>query len=316
MKKILVTGGAGFLGSHLCERLLNRGDQVYCLDNLYTGSRDNLTAFKENKNFEFIEYDIIEPLTPALKLEVDEIYNMACPASPVHYQSEAINTWKTSTFGMYNVLELARQNNAKVLQASTSEVYGDPMVHPQTEDYRGNVNPIGPRACYDEGKRAAESLCFDYLRKYKTPIKVIRIFNTYGPRMNKEDGRVVSNFIIQALEGKDITVYGDGSQTRSFCYVNDLIDGITAMMDSAEDFYGPVNLGNPHEFTVLQLAQKVVALIGSTSKVIYKDLPTDDPLQRKPVIDLAKSKLNWEPRIQLEEGLQYTIDYFKSIINK
>jgi len=310
MKKILVTGGAGFLGSHLCERLLNRGDKVYALDNLYTGSLDNLESFRDNKNLEFIKHDVIDPID----IEVDQIYNLACPASPVHYQAEAIETWKTSVFGMYNMLELARKYNARILQASTSEVYGDPVVHPQSEDYRGNVNPVGPRACYDEGKRAAESLCFDFLRKYKTQIKVIRIFNTYGPRMNKEDGRVVSNLIIQALTGADLTIYGDGTQTRSFCYVDDLINGIVSMMDSEAGFHGPVNLGNPFEFTILDLARKVLDKVGGAGKIVFKDLPTDDPLQRKPVIDLAKSRLNWEPRIQLNEGLDLTIEYFRNIL--
>ncbi|MDH4262397.1 MAG: SDR family oxidoreductase [Spirochaetia bacterium] len=311
MKKILVTGGAGFLGSHLCEKLLNRGDKVYCLDNLYTGSLNNLESFKSNANLEFINHDIINPVD----LKVDEIYNLACPASPVHYQAKAIETWKTSVFGIYNMLELARKNDARILQASTSEVYGDPEVNPQKEEYRGNVNPIGPRACYDEGKRAAESLCFDYFRKYNTKIKVIRIFNTYGPRMNKEDGRVVSNFIVQALTGADITIYGDGTQTRSFCYVADLINGIVAMMDSDVNFQGPVNLGNPFEFTMLELAKKVVVKVGSSSKIIFRDLPVDDPLQRKPLIDLAKKKLKWESRIQLEEGLEYTITYFRSLLD-
>lgn len=309
-KRILVTGGAGFIGSNLCEKLLEEGNKVICVDNFFTGRRENIQHLVSNPNFEIIEHDIINPL----KIEVDEIYNLASPASPPHYQSDPIFTIKTNVIGMINMLEVARENDAKILQASTSEVYGDPLEHPQKEEYRGNVNPIGPRACYDEGKRVAETLCFDYWRVYKTKIKVIRIFNTYGPRMREDDGRVVSNFIVQALKGEDITVYGDGSQTRSFCYVSDLIDGIIKMMESDESFRGPVNLGNPGEFKVIELAEMVIRLTNSKSKIVFKPLPEDDPKMRRPDITLAKTKLNWEPKVPLEEGLKETIRYFKKRI--
>ena len=308
MQKILVTGGAGFLGSNLCQRLLKQENFIYCLDNLYTGRMKNITSFVQNDNFQFIHHDITEPID----LEVNEIYNLACPASPPHYQKDPIYTLNTCYLGTLNMLNLARKNNAKILQASTSEVYGDPLVHPQTEDYRGNVNPIGIRACYDEGKRIGETLCFDFNRKYKTEIKVIRIFNTYGPNMDPNDGRVVSNFIIQALQNKDITVYGDGSQTRSFCYVDDLVDGMVKTMASNDSFTGPVNLGNPNEFTILDLAQKVIQATKSKSKIIYQPLPSDDPLQRNPVIEFARSELNWSPKVELEEGLIQAVNYFKS----
>lgn len=309
MKKALVTGGAGFLGSNLCGRLIRDGLFVICVDNLYTGSKANIDHLMNDPHFMFIEHDVREPL----EIGADYIYNLACPASPPHYQKDPIMTAKTSLFGALNMLELARANNARILQSSTSEVYGEPLIHPQTEDYRGNVNPIGIRSCYDEGKRMAESLFFDYHRQYDLDIRVIRIFNTYGPYMNPEDGRVVSNFIVQALKGEDITIYGDGTQTRSFCYVDDLIEGMVRMMNS-EDFYGPVNLGNPGEFTVAELAQKVIELTGSESKLVYKDLPDDDPTKRRPDISLAKEKLGWEPEIQLDEGLQRTVEYFKSVI--
>lgn len=307
--KILVTGGAGFLGSHLCDRLIKEGDDVICVDNLYTGSINNIYHLLNNPHFSFMEHDVEVPLD----VDVDQIYNLACPASPPHYQADPIKTAKTSMFGALNLLELARQNNARILQASTSEVYGDPEVHPQPESYRGCVNPIGIRSCYDEGKRIAETLFFDYLRQYGTDIRVMRIFNTYGPRMNPEDGRVVSNFIVQALNGQDITIYGNGTQTRSFCYVDDLIEGMYRLMN-VENFTGPVNIGNPSEFTMLELAEKVLKLTGSKSKPIYMPLPGDDPTQRKPVIELAKEKLDWEPTIDLERGLIRTIEYFKRII--
>ncbi len=305
--RILVTGGAGFLGSHLCERLLARGDEVICLDNLFTGRRFNITPLLEHSNFEFLRHDVVDPF----KLEVDQIYNLACPASPVHYQHNPIKTVKTSVMGAINCLGLAKRIRARVFQASTSEVYGDPDVHPQTEDYWGNVNPIGPRACYDEGKRCAETLFFDYHRQNEVDVRVVRIFNTYGPRMLPDDGRVVSNFIVQALRGDDITVYGDGSQTRSFCYVDDLVQAFLLMMDQ-DDFIGPVNLGNTHEFTILELANQVMELTGSTSTIVREPLPQDDPLQRKPDISLAREKLGWEPKISLKEGLARTIEYFKS----
>lgn len=310
MNRILVTGGAGFLGSHLCDRLIKEGNDVICADNLFTGSKDNIRHLMGNPYFEFIRHDITEPLY----VEVDQIYNLACPASPPHYQYNPIKTSKTCVYGAMNTLGLAKRTNAKILQASTSEVYGDPDVHPQPESYRGCVNPIGIRSCYDEGKRMAETLFFDYYRQHNVPIKIIRIFNTYGPRMHPNDGRVVSNFIVQALKGDDITIYGDGGQTRSFCYVDDLIEGMVRLMNSREDFTGPCNVGNPDEFTMLQLAEKVIKLTGSKSKLIYKPLPQDDPLQRKPLIDLAKKELDWEPTVHLEEGLQYTIEYFKNII--
>ena len=310
MNRVLVTGGAGFLGSHLCERLLQDGNDVICADNLYTGSKDNIRHLMANPYFEFIRHDVTEPLY----VEVDQIYNLACPASPVHYQANPVKTTKTSVYGALNMLGLAKRVGARILQASTSEVYGDPEIHPQPESYRGCVNPIGIRSCYDEGKRVAETLFFDYHRMHNLEIKVMRIFNTYGPRMNPSDGRVVSNFIVQALRGDDITIYGDGSQTRSFCYVDDLIEGMVRLMASPADFTGPCNLGNPGEFTILQLAQKVIEFTGSKSKIVYQPLPSDDPLQRKPVIDLAKKHLDWEPHIALDEGLKKTIDYFKRVL--
>lgn len=310
MNRVLVTGGAGFLGSHLCERLLQDGNDVICVDNLYTGSKDNIRHLMANPYFEFIRHDVTEPLY----VEVDQIYNLACPASPVHYQANPVKTTKTSVYGALNMLGLAKRVGARILQASTSEVYGDPEVHPQPETYRGCVNPIGIRSCYDEGKRVAETLFFDYHRMHNLEIKVMRIFNTYGPRMNPSDGRVVSNFIVQALRGEDITIYGDGSQTRSFCYVDDLIEGMVRLMASPADFTGPCNIGNPGEFTILQLAEKVIAMTDSKSQIVYKPLPSDDPLQRKPVIDLAKEHLEWEPHIALDEGLKKTIEYFKRVI--
>lgn len=311
MSRILVTGGAGFLGSHLCDRLIEAGNEVICVDNLFTGSKDNINHLLSNPKFTFICHDITEPLGD---IKVEQIYNLACPASPPYYQYDPIKTAQTSVFGAMNMLELARKVRATILQASTSEVYGDPLVHPQPESYRGNVNTIGIRSCYDEGKRMAETLFFDYHRQHNIDIKVIRIFNTYGPRMDANDGRVVSNFIVQALKGEDITIYGDGKQTRSFCYVDDLIEGMIRMMN-CKDFTGPVNLGNPGEFSMLELAQKVLELTGSDSKLVYMPLPGDDPTQRKPVIDLAKEKLDWEPTIALEEGLKKTIEYFKGVID-
>ncbi|MBO6178227.1 MAG: SDR family oxidoreductase [Selenomonadaceae bacterium] len=310
MKRILVTGGAGFIGSHLCKWLLDAGNEVICVDNLFTGSKKNIEGLFDNRNFEFIRHDV----TRELMVEVDQIYNLACPASPIHYQYNPVKTMKTSVLGATNMLGLAKRVRAQILQASTSEVYGNPQVHPQPENYWGNVNPIGVRSCYDEGKRAAETLFFDYHRQSGVDIKVIRIFNTYGPNMNPDDGRVVSNFIVQALKGDDITVYGDGKQTRSFCYVDDLVEGMIRMMNSREGFIGPVNLGNPGEFTMLELAKKVLAFTGSKSQIVYKPLPKDDPVQRKPVIDLAKKELGWEPKISLDEGLKRTIKYFKGII--
>lgn len=310
MNRVLVCGGAGFLGSHLCERLLGEGNDVICLDNLFTGRKDNIRHLMGHPYFEFMRHDITEPLY----VEVDQIYNLACPASPPHYQYDPIKTAKTSVYGAMNMLGLAKRTHARILQASTSEVYGDPLIHPQPESYRGNVNPIGVRSCYDEGKRMAESLFFDYHRQHNVDIKVIRIFNTYGPRMNPDDGRVVSNFIVQALKGEDITIYGDGSQTRSFCYVDDLIDGMIRMMNSREGFTGPVNLGNPDEFTMNQLAELVISLTGSSSRIVYMPLPSDDPAQRRPVIDLAGKELSWKPVIKLEEGLKKTIEYFKTVI--
>ena len=305
--RVLVTGGAGFIGSHLCERLLNDGYDVICMDNLFTGQKDNIRHLLNNPYFEFIRKDVLEDIY----VGCDQIYNLACPASPIHYQYDPIKTIKTSFIGSLHVLGLAKRCNARVLQASTSEVYGDPEVHPQPETYWGHVNPDGIRSCYDEGKRAAETLFFDYHRQHGVDIKVIRIFNTYGPNMRGDDGRVVSNFIVQALKGEDITIYGDGSQTRSFCYVDDLVEAMIRMMNSRDGFTGPVNLGNPGEFTMLELAKKVIELTGSKSKIIYLPLPQDDPTQRKPVIDLAKKELGWEPTIPLEEGLKKTIDYFK-----
>jgi len=309
LKRILVTGGAGFLGSHLCEKLVGPGHDVICLDNFFTSQKSNVVHLLEKPNFELVRHDVTHPLW----LEVDEIYNAACPAAPGHYQFNPIKTMKTSVMGAINVLGMAKRCRAKVLQFSTSEVYGDPEVHPQPESYVGHVNPIGPRACYDEGKRAAETLFFDYYRSNKVNIRVIRIFNTYGPRMHPFDGRVVSNFIRQAILGQDITLFGDGMQTRSFCYVDDLINGIMAMMNGPDDFIGPVNLGNPGEFTIKQLAELVIELTGTKSKIVYRPATPDDPKQRKPVIDLAKAKLGWEPQIQLREGLSRTIAYFKSV---
>lgn len=310
MKRILVTGGAGFIGSHLCTRLIKDGHSVICLDNYFTGSRENVWHLTNNPRFELVRHDITNPY----HAEVDEIYNLACPASPIHYQHDAVKTVKTSVMGAINMLALGRQVSAKVLQASTSEVYGDPIVHPQTEDYWGNVNTIGIRSCYDEGKRCAETLFMDYHRQKRLRIKIIRIFNTYGPNMHPNDGRVVSNFIVQALKNEDITLYGDGNQTRSFQYVDDLVEGMVRMMNADDKFIGPVNIGNPNEFTIKELAEKVIELTGSKSKFVYNPLPHDDPKQRQPDISLAKEKLNWEPNIQLEEGLIKTIDYFKNII--
>ena len=309
MKRILVTGGAGFLGSHLCDMLLKSGNDVICMDNLFTGSKDNIRHMLANPYFEFIRHDVTEPIN----LEVDQIYNLACPASPVHYQYNPIKTTKTSVLGAMNMLGLAKRTRARILQASTSEVYGDPQVHPQPEGYWGSVNPIGLRSCYDEGKRLAETLFFDYHRQNGVDIRVIRIFNTYGPRMNPSDGRVVSNFIVQALRGENVTVYGDGQQTRSFCYVDDLIDGMIRMM-AAEDFTGPVNLGNPGEFTMLELAETVIRLTDSKSRIVHEPLPSDDPTQRRPIIDLAKEKLGWQPFVDLEEGLKRTIAYFREVL--
>lgn len=309
-KRILVTGGAGFLGSHLCERLLNEGQEVLCVDNFYTGSKGNIAHLAANPYFEVIRHDICFPLY----IEADEIYNLACPASPIHYQFDPVQTTKTSVHGSINMLGLAKRVKAKILLASTSEVYGDPKVHPQLEAYWGNVNPIGIRSCYDEGKRCAETLFFDYHRQHKLKIKVARIFNTYGPRMHPNDGRVVSNFIVQALHGKDITVYGDGSQTRSFCYVDDLIEAIVRLMDTPDEFTGPLNVGNPNEFTIIELAEKIIKLTGSKSKIVFKPLPPDDPAQRQPDISLAREKLNWEPVIPVEEGLQRTVDYFVKLL--
>ncbi|XME01513.1 UDP-glucuronic acid decarboxylase family protein [Lachnospiraceae bacterium C1.1] len=310
MKRILVTGGAGFIGSHLCARLVKEGNDVICVDNFFTGAKGNIEKLLDCHNFELIRHDV----TKELLVEVDQIYNLACPASPVHYQYNPVKTIKTSVMGAINMLGLAKRVNARVLQASTSEVYGNPAVHPQPGEYWGNVNPIGIRSCYDEGKRVAETLFFDYHRQNHVDIKVIRIFNTYGPNMNANDGRVVSNFIVQALKGEDITIYGDGKQTRSFCYVDDLVEGMIRMMNSRDGFTGPVNLGNPGEFTMLELAEKVIKLTGSKSKIVHKPLPQDDPTQRKPVIELAKKELGWEPTIKLDEGLKKTIDYFKAVI--
>jgi UDP-glucuronate decarboxylase len=311
-KRVLVTGGAGFLGSHLCERLLAAGNEVLCIDNFYTGQKRNIVHLLENPYFELMRHDVTFPMY----VEVDEIYNLACPASPVHYQNAPVQTTKTSVHGAINVLGLAKRLRAPVLQASTSEVYGDPTEHPQRETYWGNVNPIGPRSCYDESKRCAETLFFDYHRQHKLAIKVVRIFNTYGPRMHPDDGRVVSNFIVQALRGNDITVYGDGSQTRSFCYVDDLIDGFVAMMKSPREVTGPINLGNPEELTVLDLARTVIDLVGAKSKVVFKELPTDDPVRRRPDIGLAEKQLSWRPTIPVREGLRRTIAYFDSLLGE
>lgn len=307
-KTILVTGGAGFIGSHLCEKLLEQGDKVICLDNLFTGSKKNIEPFLTDNNFKFIEHDIIEPFFTREK--IDQIYNLACPASPLHYQANAIRTIKANTSGVINMLGLAKFHRARILQASTSEVYGDPFEHPQSESYFGNVNPIGPRACYDEGKRVAETLFFDYYRKYNLEIRVARIFNTYGPKMSAHDGRVVSNFIVQALADEAITIYGDGAQSRSFCYVTDLVDGLIKLMNK-ENFTGPVNLGNPVELTVKETAEKIISLIGSKSKLVYNPLPKDDPKKRRPNITLAQEKLNWSPEVKLDDGLKRTIEYFK-----
>ena len=309
-KKVLVTGGAGFLGSHLCERLLKDGNEVVCLDNYFTGQKQNIISLLNNPFFELIRHDVTMPFF----IEVDEIYNLACPASPIHYQYNAIKTVKTSVMGAINMLGLAKRIKAKILQASTSEVYGDPDVHPQPESYWGHVNPIGPRACYDEGKRAAETLFINYNKQNNVRIKIVRIFNTYGPRMHPNDGRVVSNFIVQALKGENLTIYGDGSQTRSFQYVDDLIEGMVRMMNTKEDFTGPVNLGNPVEFTIMELAEKIIQLTKSRSKIVRMPLPPDDPTQRQPDIWLAKKELGWEPKIPLEDGLKRTIEYFSSVI--
>jgi UDP-glucuronate decarboxylase len=311
-RRILVTGGAGFVGSHLCERLLDQGHEVLCVDNFYTSSRANVAALLANPRFELMRHDVCQPLY----VEVDEIYNLACPASPVHYQADAIQTTKTSVIGALNMLGLAKRTGAKILQASTSEVYGDPVVHPQTEDYWGNVNPIGERSCYDEGKRCAEALFFDYHRQHRVRIKVARIFNTYGPRMDPEDGRVVSNFIVQALRDKDITVYGHGEQTRAFCYVSDLVDGLIRLMNSGDSVTGPVNLGNPGEFTIRQLAEMVLDITGSSSKIVYRPLPKDDPQQRRPDISKAQELLDWRPTIQLLDGLTRTVAHFENLLGE
>lgn len=311
MKRILVTGGAGFLGSHLCDKLIAEGNEVLCVDNFYTGRKSNIHHLMDNKNFEFLRHDVTFPLYA----EVDEIYNLACPASPVHYQFDPVQTTKTSVLGAINMLGLAKRLKIKILQASTSEVYGDPEVHPQPESYKGSVSTTGIRACYDEGKRCAETLFFDYHRQHGVDIKVMRIFNTYGPRMNPNDGRVVSNFIVQALKGEDITIFGDGSQTRSFCYVDDNIEGMYKLMNSRDGFTGPVNIGNPGEFTMLELAELVIKMTSSASKLKFSPLPQDDPMQRQPVIDLAKEELGWEPKVDLKEGLIKSIEYFKNHLN-
>ena len=310
MKRILITGGAGFLGSHLCDRLIEQSNEILCLDNFFTGSKDNIIHLLANPCFELIRHDIISPIY----LEVDQIYNLACPASPVHYQYNPIKTIKTNVMGTINTLGMAKRLRAKILQASTSEVYGDPDVHPQREDYWGRVNPIGPRSCYDEGKRAAECLMMDYRRQNNVKVKIVRIFNTYGPRMALNDGRVVSNFIVQALRGNDITVYGDGSQTRSFCYVDDMVDGLILMMDSPDSFIGPINIGNPDEFTILDLAKTIIRKTGNQSKIVFRPLPQDDPMQRQPDISLARKMLSWQPKTNLEEGLEKTIEYFRKVI--
>ena len=312
MKRILVTGGAGFIGSHLCERLVNEGNDVICIDNFYSGSKENVWHLIGKPNFEIVRHDVINPYWA----EVDEIYNLACPASPIYYQNDPIQTTKTSFFGAYHMLGLARRTKAKILQSSTSEVYGDPNVHPQPESYWGNVNPIGLRSCYDEGKRVAETLFFDYYRLHKVRAKVIRIFNTYGPRMAVSDGRVVSNFVVQALRGEDLTIYGDGQQTRSFQYVSDLIEGMIRMMDTPDDFTGPVNLGNPGEFTMLELAEKVIKKIGGKSKIVFRPLPSDDPKMRRPDITIAKRELGWEPKVPLDEGLDHIIAYFRDYLQR
>jgi UDP-glucuronate decarboxylase len=310
-KRIAITGGAGFLGSHLCKRLILEGHEVLCIDNYFTGSKDNVRLLLDNPHFEMMRHDVTFPLY----IEVDEIYNLACPASPIHYQHDPVQTTKTSVHGAINMLGLAKRIKAKIFQASTSEVYGDPLVHPQVENYWGHVNPIGIRSCYDEGKRCAETLFFDYHRQHSLRIKIARIFNTYGPNMHPEDGRVVSNFIVQALQGKPITIYGDGTQSRSFCYVDDLIDVFVLLMNSPDDFTGPVNTGNPHEFTIHELAEKIIEFTGSKSEIIYNPLPTDDPKQRQPDITLAKEKLGWEPKVSLDEGLKPTIEYFERLLS-
>ena len=309
-KRILVTGGAGFIGSHLCKKLLQEDNFVICLDNFFTGSKKNIEHLLKNKNFQLIEHDVTIPYD----IEVDEIYNLACPASPPHYQFDPVKTIRTSVLGIINMLDLAKKYNARILQASTSEIYGDPIIHPQVESYWGNVNPIGIRSCYDEGKRCAETLMMDYHRQFNVDIRIVRIFNTYGPNMALNDGRVVSNFIVQALENKDITIYGDGSQTRSFCYVSDLIDGLVKMMNNPQKFIGPVNLGNPQETSILEFAKFILKLTQSDSKIIFKELPSDDPIQRKPNIELAKKELNWTPKVDAEEGLKNTIEYFSEIL--
>ena len=312
MKRILITGGAGFVGSHLSNRLLNEGHDVLCVDNYYTGNKENIAQLIENKNFEILRHDVTFPLY----VEVDEIYNLACPASPIHYQNDPVQTTKTSVHGAINMLGLAKRLNAKILQASTSEVYGDPEVHPQTEGYWGHVNPVGLRSCYDEGKRCAETLFFDYKRQHDLDIKVARLFNTYGPNMHPDDGTVVSNFIVQALQGLPITIYGDGSQTRSFCYIDDMIDAFVLLMNMPKDFSGPVNLGNPNEFTILELAEIIISMVNSKSKIVFRPLPSDDPMQRKPDISLAKEKMSWNPETSLKDGLKYTIDYFEALFSK
>jgi UDP-glucuronate decarboxylase len=312
MKNVVVTGGAGFLGSHLCEYLLNKGERVICIDNLFTGSKKNILHLVENPNFKFLNHDIIDPICLD-DILVDQIYNLACPASPIHYQINPVRTIKANTIGVINVLGLAKKHRARVLQASTSEIYGDPLVHPQVESYRGNVNTIGPRACYDEGKRVSETLFFDYYRQHKLEIRVMRIFNTYGPRMAQDDGRVVSNFILQALKNEPITIYGDGTQTRSFCYVDDLIEGMYMLMNK-DEFMGPVNIGNPNEIDLLELAKRIIEITGSGSQLIFQSLPQDDPRQRNPDISLAKEVLNWEPKIPLDEGLKRTVEYFRNLV--
>ena len=310
-RRVLVTGGAGFIGSHLCERLLARGDEVLCVDNFFTATRPNVSGLMSNSRFELVRHDVSFPLY----VEVDKIYNLACPASPIHYQFDPVQTTKTSVHGAINMLGLAKRVKAKILQASTSEVYGDPTVHPQTEDYWGHVNPIGPRSCYDEGKRCAETLFFDYRRQHNLKIKIARIFNTYGPRMHPNDGRVVSNFVVQALQNKDITVYGDGSQTRSFCYVDDLIDGLVRLMETSDDVVGPFNLGNPEEFSVRELAETIIALIGSSSRIIHRPLPEDDPKQRRPDISKAQAILQWQPKTSLRDGLMKVVVYFERLLS-
>ena len=312
MSRVLVTGGAGFLGSHLCDRLIRDGHDVLCLDNFYTGSKQNIVHLLDHRYFELMRHDVTFPLY----VEVDRIFNLACPASPVHYQHDPVQTTKTSVHGAINMLGLAKRLRARILQASTSEVYGDPEVHPQREEYWGRVNPIGIRSCYDEGKRCAETLFFDYHRQHALEIKVVRIFNTYGPRMHPNDGRVVSNFIVQALKGEDITIYGDGQQTRSFCYVDDLIEAMVRTMETDPDFVGPVNIGNPHEHTIRELAEKVIAMVGGKSRLIFKPLPSDDPRQRQPDISLAKEKLGWEPKVHIDDGLRETIGYFRQLLGQ